>query len=403
MQRSRIQYERCRRHTTYEPRYFQFNISTKHPNQWQLLDKAAAETRSHLHGRVKVSQGKESQYSDIEIRAELSSNNEADLNRIVLRDSEFALNMDYNLDNSIAKADLCTEVEIFISLRPNRTVDLFEIRSNILDIDMGLSLNWTVYNLITYTSYGGTQIDSLRASEERLIAYNVSAGSTYGFVALDLMAPEENLEVWSEDGGIYIEFWPDLYNWKPLDLNSISLSTLSGDIRFLSSFSVPWPKGDYTYRLSVSTDSGSIRSQAPHGLFTNYSSNSGDIACYLRPYGTTDPNTKNEIYTTTQSGNLLVRISEAFEAGNGRYNPNSNSISKHLAENGIMKLRYSYDWLGELEAEIGNGYLDFDSSLLEDAEWGEGYVKARRGKGGESHMNAHVGNGKLDIKLGLGL
>jgi hypothetical protein len=400
-----IQFEQCARYTTIETRYFGFNVSTKHSNQWQLLDSANAETRKHLRGRIIVQPGTEFQHSDIEVKAVLSSNDEADLNRLVLRDSDFALGIEYNLDQGVANADLCTEVRIFVYLRPyrNQIIDLFEVRSNILDIWFKEDLTWKVHNFITHTSYGETTIDAFLPGAERLIAHNASISSTYGLIYGQFIPPEENLELRNKYGEIGIYLFPNLFSPSTtFNVDSISISTVSGAITVIGFFDVPWPEKDYTHRLSVSTDSGFIRSQAPHGSFTNYSSNSGDITCYLRPYGTKDKNAKSEIYTTTQSGELAVRISEAFGLGNKRHNPNHNTNSEHSVETGTMTLRYGYDWLGELEADIRNGVLDFDGSSLDDVEWGEGYVKARRGKSGESHINAHVGNGQLDIKLGLG-
>lgn len=294
-------------------------------------------------------------------------------------------------------------VEIFVSVRPNhnQTINLFEVQSNILDITFMSRLTWEVHNFITHTSYGDTILDAFRPSEERMTAHNVSVSSNYGLITGHFMAPKENLDLRNKDGEIGIYLWPDLYTMRTLDLESVSISTVSGDITMISSFNVPWPEGDYTYRLSISSDSGVIHSQAPHGSFTNYSTNSGDVKCYLRPYGTKDPNTKSEVYTSTQSGEVSVKISEA-EVGDGQHNPNQNTISEHLVENGKMTLRYGYDWSGELEADITNGVLNFDGSLFEDVEKGENYVKARRrGKSGMSHVNAHVGNGQLDVKLGL--
>ncbi|KAF2109729.1 hypothetical protein BDV96DRAFT_554397 [Lophiotrema nucula] len=403
-----LQFERCTRYTTLETHRFEFNISTKDSNQWQLLDSADAERRKHLHGRIIVQQGPELQYSDIEVKAVLSSNDETDLDRLVLRDSKSALAIEYNLDESIVMADLCTEIELLVYLRPNRTqsVDIFEIRSNILDIWFKESLTWKVHNVITHTSYGETTMEAFLPTTERMVAHNVSVSSTYGLIFGQLIAPKENLELRNEDGKIGIFLLPDyLSPSTTFGLDSISISTVSGDIAVIGVFDVPWPEKDYTHRLSVSTDSGSIRSQAPHGSFTNYSSNSGDVTCYLRPYGTKYQDAISEIYTTTQSGALAVRVSEAFELGNKRHNPNHNTNSEHSVENGTMKLSYGYDWLGELEADIRNGVLDFDGSSLDNVERGEGYVKAKRGqrgKTGKSHINAHVGNGQLDIKLGLG-
>lgn len=397
------EYEKCNRSTAFEIRRFAYNISTSHPKQWQLLDSIDAEARKHLHGKIYLQPGTEFQSSDIEVKVGLHSNDVADLGRLVLRDSEFGLAIEYDFDENIGKADLCTEAEIYVCIRPNRnqTVDLFEVRSNILDIWLKDGLAWTIYNFITHTSYGDTVTEASLPSDKRLIAHNTSMSSIYGLIGGLFVAPEENLELRNEDGDIRIRLWPDVFNWKGLDLNSISISTVSGAITLLSSFDVPWPEGDYTHRLSVSTDSGLIQSHAPHGSFTNYSSNTGDIFCYLRPYGNSDPNVKSKIYTTTRSGRLAVRVDEAWEL-DGRHNPNHNTNSEHSVGNGKMVLRYGYDWFGELEADIRNGDLDFAGSSLEDVERGYGCVKAKRGQIGSSHINAHVGIGQLDIKLGLG-
>lgn len=65
MPRPGIQYELRTRYVKLETRLFGFNISTDHFNRWQLLDTADPETRKHLHGRIVVEPGPESQYSDI--------------------------------------------------------------------------------------------------------------------------------------------------------------------------------------------------------------------------------------------------------------------------------------------------------------------------------------------------
>jgi hypothetical protein len=75
--------------------------------------------------------------------------------------------------------------------------------------------------------------------------------------------------------------------------------------------------------------------------------------------------------------------------------------SKHIVKEGALELRYPFSWYGNLEARILHGLLKFDSSALQDFEKGDGFVKAKRGREGESVMEAYIDTGELVVLLGL--
>ena len=56
-----------------------------------------------------------------------------------------------------------------------------------------------------------------------------------------------------------------------------------------------------------------------------------------------------------------------------------------------------------MEARVHKGSIAFDSSVLDQFERGDGFVKAKRVRGtpGKSRMDATVGVGEMDIMLGL--
>ncbi|KAF2791581.1 hypothetical protein K505DRAFT_339448 [Melanomma pulvis-pyrius CBS 109.77] len=133
----------------------------------------------------------------------------------------------------------------------------------------------------------------------------------------------------------------------------------------------------------------------------------GIFSAYIRPFGATNSDALNEIYTSSPSGFTCVDLDDPPEDSSGKYNPLLNTVSEHTVGEGILQLKYQYSWYSEMEAIIQQGALAFDGSSLEETERGEEFVKAKRGpKGwspveGESWMEARVGTGDLDIHLGL--
>jgi len=396
-----VQFERCASTVASKTHHFGFNISTENRKQWQFLDSTEAKFRDNFRGGITVEAGDELQSSDIEVFASVRSGSEDQIEKLGFHDSASALDIEYKPGGN---GNICTEVVIAVFLRKNlaQDVDLLEIRSQILDIWLKEGVDWKVNNLSTHTSYGETTMMATWPTPSRMIAQNISMSSTHGLLFGRIIPPEENLELRNENGEIGILMFPNpFYPTEPFNTQSISLSTISGPLSLISVFDVPWPEKDYAHRLSISTVSGKIRSQAPHGSYTNYTTVSGDVSCYLRAYGTTKANETSEIYTSSQTGNVSVRVGQAFELGHGRFNSLLNTVSEHSVAEGKLQLSYARDWYGRMYAEIGEGGLSFSGDSLVKFEQGEGNLTAIRGKEGESRINAYVGNGEMDVTLGL--
>jgi hypothetical protein len=401
MSQPSVQVEKCPSTSIVTWNDFAFNISTNGSRQWQFFDSTDAKIRENFRGRIVVERGTEDQSSDIQIHMSVGSSYKDGPENLNLHSLESALLMEYTVGNH---ADVCTEVYITVYLRPNlkQIVDIFEIRSNILDIWFKENLDWEIKNFITHTSWGETTMMGFFPGPDRIIAHNVSLSSTHGLIFGRLLLPEEKLELRNEEGEIGVFFFPNPFHIdESLNAKDISLSTTSGPLTLITVFDSPWPEKDYNHRLSISTVSGNIRAQAPHGSYTNYTSVTGDISCYLRPYGTTNANTSTWILTTTQTGNISVRVSETFELGHGRFNPMHGTYAEHSVETGKLEVTYGYDWYGNIMALIEQGELRFDGSSLEEVEREDGFVYARRGTSGESNIFALVAAGELDVKLGL--
>lgn len=394
-------YEGCSSITAAEDRQFEFNITAESTTtkRWQLNDSAVPESRKNLRGDITIDRGSLFQTSDIEVRVVVRSSEGSDLKNVLIHSSDFALDIDYNFQD---RSDLCTEVNVLVLLRPwpRRLLDLFDVRTSVFDILFNPLLNWEVNNLIAHTSYGDFTLDTTEPWTDPLITHNVSVSSINGTI-FGWFIPDEHLDIRNEHGEIGIFICPRVGINSPFEPKSISISSSSGNIHAETVFKV-WPPQSYTHRTTIETVSGQVHAMVPHGSYTNFSSGSGNISCYIEPYGAARPDAVSEIYTTSQSGSFNVYLSSANENSlAGKYNPLLNTVSEHDVGEGKLRLRYPYDWYGEMEARIRHGVLEFDGSSLEDMERGEGYVKAKRGRKGESRMEASVGTGILDVLLGL--
>ncbi|OCK74995.1 hypothetical protein K432DRAFT_309509 [Lepidopterella palustris CBS 459.81] len=394
-------YEGCSPITASKNLQFEFNITTEGAaaKQWQLLDSTVSKSHKNLRGEIIIDRGSFFQPSDIDVRVIVGSNNKMGLDNVLFNRSDSTFNINYN---STDKNDLCTEIRILVYLRPwpRRILDLFDIRTNNLDILFQPCLNWEINNLIAHTSHGEFTMDSHQPFTDPLIAHNVSVSSIDGEI-FGWFIPDENLELRNINGQTGIFICPRLGAGRPFDPKLILISSFSGDI-FTRTVSEVWPPKAYTHQTKIETVSGRIEAEVPHGQYTNFSTISGNISTYIRPYGAASPDAMSEIYTTSQSGSIDVYFADPpNESLTGRYNPLLNTISKHDVGEGKLKLIYPYGWYGEMEAKIEHGGLEFDGSSMEDIKWGKGYVKARRGRKGESRMEARVGTGDLDIRLGL--
>jgi hypothetical protein len=400
MPQERIQDKGCSSVVSSRNRDFGFNFTGDGAaaNRWQLLDSSVPESRKSLRGHITVDRGSSSQASDMEVIVIIRSSDEKDLNNVHLHKSDSVLNIDYTFKDD---SDVCTEVEMLVLLRPwpKRSLDWFDIRTSIFDIDYEPSLGWEINNLLTHTSHGDLFMDSRFPYKDPLIAHNVSISSIDGII-FGWFIPDENLELRNEDGGIGAFICPRLTEAVPFDPKSISISTVSGRVR-VGLIYVVWPAKVYTHRTKIESVSGDISAVVPHGVHTNISSISGTIKTAIRSYGAASPNATSEIYTTSRSGDSWVMLySPPNESLDESYNPLLNTVSKHEVGEGQLWLNYPFAWFGKMEGKIEHGKLEFDGSLLEDIKRGEGYVTANRGKG-ESRMEAHVSTGALTIHLGL--
>jgi hypothetical protein len=403
-------YDYCTPKTIHEKEeHFELNLSSEGPKKWQLLDSTNPAAMNKLRGRrqIHVEMGIRSQPSDVWVYVHSRSSYAIDLENLVIQSSNFTLNVEYVSDNE--DIDLCTEVEIFVFLRPNigTAVDLLEIQSNILDIYLGNQLNWEINNLVTHTEYGYTEVLALRPySFDRMIAHNMSISSFNGSIFIyGMIAPKENFNAHSEHGHILImDLVPNFFDLdETLNLKTFSMSSNTGYLELGAPLNPEfpfWPEKDYTHQITMTTISGSIICQMPQGSLTNLSSISGDIGAYLEPYSTSDANARSEIYTTTKTGKIRFFMPKTANMKDGRYNPARNMLSEHSTELGNMTLRYGPNWWGELDVKIGRGEVVLDGDSLENVERGEGYVRVERGTRGDSRIEAQVGEGKMNVFLG---
>jgi hypothetical protein len=335
----------------------------------------------------------------MDIRVGVRSNDVSDLENVLFNTSDSALHMVYRPSDT---DDLCTEVQMFVFLRPwpRPLVDRFEIRTNALDVLIQPLLNWEINNLVMHTSYGYVQYDTHAPYTDPLITHNISAssinGTIFGWFVLD-----ENLELRNEHGPLYIFLLPTVYPEGRFDPKSISMSSISGEIGVRTLYDV-WPNNDsYTPRTKLESESGKISASIPHGSYTNLSSISGDITAHIQAMSATSPDARSEIYTTTRAGRILFDIRDLPKKyRTGKFNPLANTISKHDAGNGHSWIVYPQGWYGEMEARIELGDFEFVGDSMKDIHWEKGYMTARRGNNGKSQMQTHVGTGALTMFLG---
>lgn len=402
MPEPKIQYEKCSTLNASTTRHYGFNLTVDDMSsqQWRFIDSAPVESRGRFRGEVTVDRGDLFQASDIEVRVIIASNDNADLENVVFHSTKSALDLEYAVTD---KSHVCTDVQVLIYLRPwpKRLLHVLEIRSEILHIALKDKLDWHIDNLVVHTSHGDSTYDASHRIDP-LVVQNVSVSSISGYIFGKYVA-NGNLKLQNEHGQIGCFLLP-LYG-RPFKPESISVSTVSGNIHVETAWGYPhWPAQPYTHVTNIHSIDGEVWTYIPHGSVTNISSIGSILATRLQPFGTAAPTDQSEFYTYSgdSGADNIILIDDANpDSLKGRYNPLSNTISRHFHGSGMLRLRYPYSWLGNMEAQIEEGSLDFDSSALEDLERGEGYVKARRGKTGESQLGVQVGVGELSIKLGL--
>jgi hypothetical protein len=147
---------------------------------------------------------------------------------------------------------------------------------------------------------------------------------------------------------------------------------------------------------------GNISGAVPHGVYTNISSTSGNVDTMIWAYGTTSPKAASEIYTISNAGDTYVTVyGLPRELPEEYYNPLLNTVSSHEVGEGDLWVSYPFSWRGDMEGEVEHGNLTLEARWLDYVKQSEGYVEARRGRKGGSHMGAHVATGSMIVQLGI--
>jgi hypothetical protein len=303
-----------------------------------------------------------------------------------------------------AEKDVCTEVKIDVFLRPHQEPPLhlstLEIRSEILDIDIGSSLGWRVDNFITHTSHGENSFEGTRYPAP-LITHNVTVSSISGTI-FGWYLCDGNLKVTTESSSVIIYLFPTypFRTDRPFNPESISVTTTTGELNVVATFDY-WPVHPLNHTTRVHTASGDLYVQVPHGSVTNISSSSGDITSYIRTYGAAHPDDPSEIHTSSGGGITRLRLNNPEPRYDAElfYNPLLRTVSSHHVGAGKMLLQYPFSWWGNVAADVKNGTLLFNASALDEVERGDGYVRAKRGK--ESRLEASVSTGELEVSVGI--
>lgn len=353
------------------------------------------DTRS-VRGNIKVQRGDILQTSDIEVLTLMHSDHKAAFKAVFFNQTDSSLSIDYfpQDDN-----ECCIAFDIIVRLRPwpARTLDVLSLQSQVLDITIEGSLAWEVLNLLLHTSYGDSSFEGTRFYDP-LRTHNVTTSSITGTIFGSYIA-DAHLNVHNSHGVTYIFLMTNIHG--SIDPKAITATSDSGEIH-IEYVQPYWPAQAFTHTTTIRTDSGRVYTYIPHGAKTNISTVSGRLTAVLFPFGADSEDAQSEIYTSSQMNTSSVSVSNTNqESLEGRHDPLLRTISVHQVGEGMLDIWYPYAWYGVVEGWYPNGALKFDSSSLEDLQRGQGYMKAKRGKAGESHMQARVANGDLKVSLGL--
>jgi hypothetical protein len=392
--RPKVQYQSCKSVNVVSTDRLHYNIT----DQFHFLDTSIPSLNKKVRGTVNVYRGNIDQASDVVVTV---------ITHYAFSPSNPIIRW-YSEPNSTARLHYtsteCTEVEVLISLRPDTEKNLrtFELRTEILDINVGGSLSWMVDNFITQTSHGNTMFDGARFYEP-MITHNVSSSSITGEI-FGYYVADAHLRLANEKGRIRAFVIPRVNSDIAIALESIRVETETGDVHveMLGDWAL-WPMQPFMHTTHISSQCGSVWAAIPHGSLTNITIVTGDVSAILVPFGTDSKEDKSWVHTWLTQGEMYVHIYNTLQDSlyDGKFDPLVNTRSRHKVINGNLVLRYPYNWYGELEGVASRGTLKFDASRLEKLERGEGWVKAKRGDG-ESFMESWVEGGGLDIKIGLG-
>lgn len=364
-------------------------------DEFHFLDSSPVQD---ARGAIVIKRGSATQRSDIEIKISIS----------YASPSLPGVSYDYTSASTMQltyTSSECVQVSVEICLRPDigKGVRDFSISTNMLVLRITSELCWTVDNWSMHSAYGSTEFWAAWCLDP-LHTHNVSATSITGEIWGWFVA-DAHLNLRSETGTIDVVLTPRAVNTLPISLQSIVVSTDSGRIDFKIQMEKPelWPMEPFTHTTQMRTKSGPIYGAVPLGTLTNYTSETGNIAAIMFPFGAASEDASKEINVESKQGNWVyvhVRNTIWESLKNGRFDPLLKLRSRHRSHNGTLIVRYASGWHGELEGLVSKGTLSFDGSRLGHVEKGENWVRATVGEG-MSFMESWLDEGDLDIKLGI--
>jgi hypothetical protein len=349
-----------------------------------------------VRGSIIVPRGDPQQKSDIEVQLISRFNDTSNLVKTWFEFPASGVNIAYNS----SKNSSSTEVEIIVVLRPflKHTSNVFELRTEILDIIVQEPIGWKVKNLMTHSSHSNTDY---YWSSDQLVTHNVTASSVsdeiYGYYPADA-----HMNIRNEKGKIEI-FLVQYYNRQSLgELKSIVVENVNGDIHVEMMLELFYPETRH-HDTQICSESGKIWATVPHDRLTNISSSSRDVMVIIIPLGADSLEDRNELHTNSASGKEHMQLWGAIvDRDEGpQCNLLRNTRSCHYVGDGSLEIAYPSSWSGNLEARVERGTLYFTSTALERIEKGVNWVKAKPEADGDSFVDIWFGSGLLDIHLGL--
>ncbi|KAF1840632.1 uncharacterized protein K460DRAFT_398586 [Cucurbitaria berberidis CBS 394.84] len=166
---------------------------------------------------------------------------------------------------STDQEDMCTDMEVLVSFRPwpKRTLNLFQLQSNFLDLWVEGSLEWEINNLLTHTSHGDTFYSGARF-QDPLITHDVFSTSLTG----------EIFGYYLADG-----------NLKPMQ--------------------------PLNHTTDIHTTTGEIWAAVPHGSLTNISTIRGNVKAFVVPFGAANQDDSSQLHTSSDQGRTFVSLYDA--------------------------------------------------------------------------------------------
>jgi hypothetical protein len=164
------------------------------------------------------------------------------------------------------------------------------------------NLGWEIDDLMLGSVYGNIYVNNganmtnpLKANGTGILADN---GTIYGD-----FSNHGSFYLESKLGDIAATFWPterksggDFAPWNT------TIKSTSGDVTVVTHgyWSSQWSK----HAISISTESGNIQAKLGEGAYTNIKSTNGSITAHIRTVPFRDPDTQNELYAATETGDI---------------------------------------------------------------------------------------------------